>query len=371
MKILYGVQGTGNGHISRARLIAQYLYEYQIEVQFVFSGRPKEQYYDMEIFGDYQAYPGLSFAVKNGSVNYLETLKQARPLQFFKDKRVLKASRYDLVITDFEPLTAWAAKQAEALCLGIGHQYALQEDIPTTGDNFIMAKIVEHFAPANYRLGLHWHHFNSPILPPMIVSLDNLPCVSVNPQSILIYLPFADQPRLIALLQQFPDYRFSIYSNGYPAGCYQNVDIYPPSRNGFLRSLAACSGVICNAGFELISESLALGKSLLVTPIQRQLEQLSNAVALTQLGLAQVCPDLTRSTLEQWLSSRQGIQVHYPNVAKAMVDWIIKGDLANSSQLVSRLWSQSYSPQRPGFFSREPGLRVRVDGSQQAYTMSA
>jgi uncharacterized protein (TIGR00661 family) len=92
--------------------------------------------------------------------------------------------------------------------------------------------------------------------------------LSVNPQSILVYLLFDDQAQLIALLQQFPDYRFALYSNGYPEGNYRNVEVFRQSRKGFLHSFAACSGVVCNAGVELISESLSLGKILLVTPIQ-------------------------------------------------------------------------------------------------------
>ena len=49
MKIFYGVQGTGNGHITRARVMARELYAAGIEVDFQFTGRPAEQYFEMEI----------------------------------------------------------------------------------------------------------------------------------------------------------------------------------------------------------------------------------------------------------------------------------------------------------------------------------
>ncbi|MBP7664242.1 MAG: glycosyltransferase, partial [Shewanella sp.] len=39
MRILYGVQGTGNGHLSRARVMAKALMKQDIEVDFLFSGR--------------------------------------------------------------------------------------------------------------------------------------------------------------------------------------------------------------------------------------------------------------------------------------------------------------------------------------------
>ncbi|WP_275451435.1 glycosyltransferase family protein, partial [Photobacterium sanctipauli] len=60
MKILYGVQGTGNGHISRAREMARALASQGAEVDYLFSGRPADQYFDMEGFGDYQTRRGLT-----------------------------------------------------------------------------------------------------------------------------------------------------------------------------------------------------------------------------------------------------------------------------------------------------------------------
>ncbi len=51
MKILYGVQGTGNGHITRARAMANALQERDVDVQFLVSGRPKVKLFDMEPFG--------------------------------------------------------------------------------------------------------------------------------------------------------------------------------------------------------------------------------------------------------------------------------------------------------------------------------
>ena len=49
MRLLYGVQGTGNGHIARARIMAAALAQRDdINVDFVFTGRPPEKYFDME-----------------------------------------------------------------------------------------------------------------------------------------------------------------------------------------------------------------------------------------------------------------------------------------------------------------------------------
>ncbi|NMS31154.1 glycosyltransferase family protein, partial [Vibrio parahaemolyticus] len=51
MKILYGVQGTGNGHIARARAMSHAFKEHDVEVDFLFSWRAPEKYFSMEAFG--------------------------------------------------------------------------------------------------------------------------------------------------------------------------------------------------------------------------------------------------------------------------------------------------------------------------------
>lgn len=66
MKILYGVQGTGNGHIARARAMANALKAKNVDVDFLFSGREGDKYFSMEAFGDYQTRHGLTFSVNRG-----------------------------------------------------------------------------------------------------------------------------------------------------------------------------------------------------------------------------------------------------------------------------------------------------------------
>ena len=72
MKILYGVQGTGNGHITRARAMAVELAKQNIDVTYLFSGRAPEAYFDMEPFGDYLCYSGLTFATEQGSIKHFQ-----------------------------------------------------------------------------------------------------------------------------------------------------------------------------------------------------------------------------------------------------------------------------------------------------------
>ena len=134
MKILFGIQGTGNGHISRSRIMASHFSRLGVDVEYLFSGRPSEQLFDMEGFGDFHYRRGLTFSTHKGRVNYLASAWNNKFARFVHDVNQLDLSAFDLVLTDFEPVTAWAARQQSVPVLGIGHQYAFGGNTPMTGE---------------------------------------------------------------------------------------------------------------------------------------------------------------------------------------------------------------------------------------------
>ena len=91
MRILYGVQATGNGHISRARAMANAFRALNVEVTWLFSGRPREQLFDMAPFGDYLHRRGLTFVTEDGRIRYRRTLRNTNLLQFRTDVRPSRA----------------------------------------------------------------------------------------------------------------------------------------------------------------------------------------------------------------------------------------------------------------------------------------
>ena len=75
MKILYAVQGTGNGHITRARhLVDKLADDPTLDVDYFFSGRKMKEYFDMECFGNYIAKRGLTFHTTSGAISYRKTI---------------------------------------------------------------------------------------------------------------------------------------------------------------------------------------------------------------------------------------------------------------------------------------------------------
>ena len=69
---------------------------------------------------------------------------------------------------------------------------------------------MKYFAPANKSVGLHWHHFGQPILPP-IIETPQMPKKIIKTK-IIVYLPFEDTSSIITLLAQFKDFEFHIYA---------------------------------------------------------------------------------------------------------------------------------------------------------------
>ncbi|WP_010325031.1 MJ1255/VC2487 family glycosyltransferase [Marinobacterium stanieri] len=336
MRILYGVQATGNGHITRARVLLPALQAAGAEVDMLFSGRDQARLFNMEPFGDYAHREGLTFVTDAGRVQRWQTLTHNRPLQLVKDIRALDLNGYDLVLTDFEPVTAWAARRSGVPSVGIAHQYAFLHRIPGTGFMPWLKPCIRFFAPADEMIGLHWHAFNAPILPPMIEPVQG--ALSEDETKVLVYLPFEAQDEIIYWLSGFSDFRFRVYAGVDQPRRIGNIELCPFSREGFQQDLYSCRGVIANAGFGLCSEAIQAGKSLLVKPLRGQVEQISNAAVLEQMGLAWVMPRFGQEPIERWLELPSGAPMPWPDVAGTLARWITTGRQVPLDNLARELW---------------------------------
>lgn len=339
LKILYGVQATGQGHITRARSLGPALKEMGAEVDFLFSGRPRDKLFDMEEFGDFSVRRGLTFEFNNGKVNPFKTFMKNNVWTWVRDVASLDLKKYDVVVTDYEPVTAWAAKLRGKPSIGVGHQYAFQHDIPMKGFNALTLAAMRHFAPAKIPLGVHWDSFGHSIIPPIIPLLEASKQTIDN--KIVVYLYFEDQEKLAKILAQFPAYDFYIYApttkHSYDEGHLK----YRPTSKQFREDIENCAGIICGAGFELPSEAIHMGKKLLVKPMQGQPEQHSNAHAIEELDLGHVMYQLNAESVAKFLSSETKRHISFPDTARDVAQWILEREWSNTNALVSGLWQKS------------------------------
>lgn len=338
MRILYGIQGTGNGHITRARVMANTFSRMGVDVDYVFSGRAQQDYFDMDEFSNYRSFRGLSFSTQNGQVSSYRTVKNARVCKLVHDIKQLDVSGYDFVINDFEPITAWAAKRQNVPVIGMSHQAAfLFPKVPMPGHGLFRRSLIRCYAPADIYLGVHWQPFANNIIPPFIANHHHDNPVSVD-NKVLVYLPFEELASIIDYLKDFPDKEFYCYHPNAQNNSHAHIHLRSPSRSGFLNDLANASGVIANAGFELSSEALKLGKKLLLKPLSGQFEQDANAQTLLAMKAAHVMSYLNPCALDEWIISKEHTQINFPSDPAPLVHWLAEKQWQNTFKLHQSLW---------------------------------
>lgn len=319
--------------------MAKYLAQAQVDVTYLFSGRQQKHLFEMDVFGEYQHRCGLTFSTVNGQLNYWKTAIENNVFRLIKDIKSLDLAPYDLVITDFEPITAWAAKFANKPSLALGHQYAFDKNTPLAEESFLAKLILRYFAPAQQKIGLHWSRYSPHVLPPIIDNSLVRVADDKRHNAVVVYLPFENQQQVCDLLNGFPQYQFIQYSSELVSKQQGNVAQRAACLTGFKDDLCRSNGVICNSGFELNSECLHLGLPILTKPIKGQMEQESNALALSSLGLGQVMIELDAEIIQQWLLTQHSFsKTKIPDVANAIVNWLLDSQRVPISTLADGLW---------------------------------
>jgi len=306
MNILYGIQGTGHGHISRAREIVPYLAQ-KFNVDVAISGYNTKLELD-EIPISYR-FKGLSFVYGSGGIMFGKSLKKLNLHQFYNDVRSFNLNKYDLVISDFEPVSAWAARRQNIPSLNMSHQASfMSEHTPRPEKiNVIAENIMRHFAPCKDALGFHFEQYDEFILPPIIRSEVR----ELNPykaRHVTVYLPAFSPKQLTELFSQFDQMEWQVFSPYVDEDIRTgSVNIMPIDNQRFLKSLEGCVGLMTSSGFEACAEALYLKKKLFSIPIQNQYEQYCNAAALVKMGvevMQKVNGDMDMR-VERWLNSEQ------------------------------------------------------------------
>jgi len=325
MKVLYAVQGTGNGHIARAMEILPALRK-RVQVDVLLSGMHSE--IDLGCPVKFRL-KGLGFKFgRKGGVDYFNTWWHGDIPQFLQEIRQLDLSDYDLVINDFEPVSAWAARQQHVPCVGLSNQCSLLHTrIPKpTGKKYRFSRsVLRHYAPIDAAYGLFYESVDSMIYTP-VVRQGIRQMKRSDGGHYVVYLPSFKDSKIIEALLNFPEVCWKVYGkHTREAYRWGNIEVSPVNQTAFELDLASCRGVICAAGFATTSEVLFLGKKLLVIPMKRQFEQACNVLALAKYGVPSVknLKPKSLATLARWLASSATVEVRYPENTQRIVDQIL------------------------------------------------
>lgn len=298
MKILYGIQLTGNGHITRSIKIITALKSAGFDVDIIASGTNSQLKLPFEIKKKFQ---GLSFFYnKKGGIDWIKTLLSLKLKQFLSDLKY-DVSSYDLIISDFEPVSAWSARRSNKKSLGIGNQYSFRsKKTPRPFFKDIFSEIfIKYFAPCKEHIGINYKKYDEFITLP-IISDDFINKKVTDKKFYLVYLPSMSSKFISTQINMYGTGNWKIYSPDVLKDVTDGiVKLKRLDKEKFSKDLLNCSGVITASGFSTTSEALVLGKKLWSIPIKGQYEQLCNAKALKKMGI--LTKDLNNDTLFEWV----------------------------------------------------------------------
>ncbi len=326
MKILYAIQGTGNGHLSRARDIIPILQKKQLDLDILVSGTQSDIKIPHPIKFQLK---GWSFIFgKKGGVDLWRTYLETNSARLQKEIRSVPVSDYDLIINDFEPVSAWACKFNKKPCVAFSHQSAVLSPfapMPSKPDLF-GKMILQNYAPNTKRFGLHFKSYEENIFTP-IIRKDIRNAVLKPGSHYTVYLPSYSDKKIINTLSKVKDIKWQIFSkHNHKEYVSKNINIQQITNEAFVKSMATSCGILCGAGFETPAEALYMQKKLLVIPMKGQFEQQLNSAALQEMGVP-VMKSLKIKHLNKlinWVEDNSRVEVDYPNITESIIDQILQ-----------------------------------------------
>lgn len=323
MKILYAIQGTGNGHVSRAREIIPILKKFG-HVDILISGTQAEVNLDEEIKYKFKGF-GFDFGTKGG-INYKSSFKKADFRQLINDIRTLPVNDYQLVINDFEPVTAWACMLRHKKSIALSHQSSFLSNKTPAIQGFHFGKfILKNYAPTTYKIGFHFKKYDDFIKTPVIRSeIRNLK--SQNLGHYTVYLPAYSDEFIIKRLKVFKEIKFQVFSKHSKQDYVQeNIDVFMINNEKFNHSLSNCEGLLTGGGFEGPAEAMFLGKKILCVPMFHQYEQQCNALAAEQMGATIIWNEKEfEQKLKHWIENGEKLQVDFPDETEEIIKNLVQ-----------------------------------------------
>jgi len=311
--ILYGVNGEGAGHSTRAKEVLTHLVAQGHRVRVASFDRGlqnlKTDFDITEIYGFHFAYVNNRVRYKRTIAKNLITVPQAaRSLSHLN--ALVDESKIDLVITDFEPLTCHIGHKRRLPVISIDNQHCLTNAVVSYPKQYrrdaAAAKLVTKLMTPRANAYLVISFFNAPVrkrntfLFPPLLRQQILNATPTESDHVLVYVT-SPAPALAKLLGsvrcRFVAYGFAREGSNEEG----NILFKKPSLEGFFSDLISARAVIANSGFSLVTEALHLAKPYLAVPVSHQFEQIFNAYWLEKTGYGAYWEELDKERIESFL----------------------------------------------------------------------
>lgn len=361
MRILYGVVGEGMGHATRSRVVLEELVK-EHEVQVVASGRAHA--YLSERFPEVHRIWGLTIHYEGNAIRRIPTvLRNLRgaiggwPRNVAEYFKLLASFRPDVVISDFESFSYYFGKAHRVPVIDLDNIHVISrcrhspELLRGHQRDFRLIRSV-----VGAKLPRCFHYviptfFYPPVrskrttLVPPVLRPEVLAARSERGEHLLVYQTATTNVALPEALQRL----------GVPARVYGlrrdltadlvegNVTHRPFSEAGFIEDLRTARAVVAGGGFTLLSEAVYLRKPVLSVPVERQFEQVLNALYVEHLGYGAYARRLGDEVLREFLE-------RVPEYERALAGYAQDGNavaLATVKEQLARVAARRTRRSRP------------------------
>lgn len=295
-RIIYGLSGQGFGHSARGHEVLTHLKKKGHELLVLTYAQAlavmKPDFPTLEI-------PGLGLNYQNNKVDYLRTFYDNAAMLVRSGTswpsllRKIKRFKADLVISDYEPLSAAFAHLENLPLISFDNQHQMTNTKisvpPKYRRDFIAAKLVTRSFVWGADHYLITTFFPTPankpetfLFPPVVRRQVTRLKPSVK-DYILVYQN-SDFDYILPQLKKLAPQKFIVFSSRPEEIRDGNLLLKHHDPEAFLRYLKDCRAIIATAGLSLISEAIHLDKPYFALPVAKQVEQTINAIYIKKLG---------------------------------------------------------------------------------------
>lgn len=314
-RILYGLCGEGLGHASRSRILINHLKK-NYDIRIVAGGKAYDflsREFDRveEIESPRFIYEGNDVRLFHSILVMLYRTIVGTPFSFLKVRKTIKEFKPDLLITDADPISHFAARLSKIKRMSIDNpQVLLHRKYEVTFREFIswfvlmIALKISAFGADRYII---YDFFDEQVDDPRVLFLKPLIQEGILKQKpkygnhVFVYQTSLSTEFICEILKKI-DETFIIY--GFNKELIDgNLVFRRFNEDDFYHDISNAKAVIANGGFTVLSEALYLKKPIFSIPINNQFEQILNAKFVDKLGAGVYHMYLNENDLKDFLNN--------------------------------------------------------------------
>ncbi|MEK6888698.1 MAG: glycosyltransferase family protein [Nanoarchaeota archaeon] len=310
MKIFYGINGEGLGHAMRsAEVIRELKKNHDVSV---FTGGKAKDY--LKKFGEVKSINYLSFITRDGKIKYIQTFLYnllISPLILLSFLKVIIScilNRPKVIITDFEPLTAYSGLILRIPVISFDNQHIVTDTSAGKIKNLSevsLYKLIVHLMCPFPRKKIITSFFhpkilskNAIIVPPVVRKLVEKQKEKAG-NHFLVYLSLGGDS-ILEVLEKSKQKCIVYGKLSRKSSKYLKIKNF--SAEDFAADLASSRAVVSNAGMSTLSESIYLKKPVLCIPLSGQTEQEVNAFYVGKANFGLSSSKIDKSIIRKFVS---------------------------------------------------------------------